>query len=84
MARSLINSQLNFSGKIHDVDVVLLARHGRNHSIMPTNVNYRANIWALKVDFSCNSMKLFKIINYHHFRLLIALMFWQQLPREVL
>lgn len=23
-------------------------RHGRKHSISPTNVNYRANIWALK------------------------------------
>lgn len=36
------------SGKIGDIDVFILARHGRNHSIMPTNVNFRANIWALK------------------------------------
>lgn len=35
-------------GKINGVDVVLLARHGRNHSIPPTQVNNRANIWALK------------------------------------
>ncbi|XP_050538286.1 S-methyl-5'-thioadenosine phosphorylase [Daktulosphaira vitifoliae] len=35
-------------GKISGVDCVLLARHGRKHSISPTNVNYRANIWALK------------------------------------
>ncbi|KAG8200220.1 hypothetical protein JTE90_024999 [Oedothorax gibbosus] len=35
-------------GKINDVDCVLLARHGRKHNIMPTNVNYRANIYALK------------------------------------
>ena len=35
-------------GKIHDVDVVLIARHGRNHTITPTHVNYRANIHALK------------------------------------
>lgn len=27
----------------------MLARHGRDHSIMPTNVNFRANIWALKL-----------------------------------
>lgn len=27
---------------------VLLARHGRNHNVNPTNVNYRANIWAMK------------------------------------
>lgn len=35
-------------GKINGIDCVLLARHGRKHSIMPSNVNYRANIWALK------------------------------------
>ncbi|XP_062851521.1 S-methyl-5'-thioadenosine phosphorylase [Trichomycterus rosablanca] len=37
-------------GRIRDVDCVLLARHGRKHSIMPSNVNYRANIWALKEE----------------------------------
>lgn len=25
-----------------------LSRHGRKHTINPSNVNYRANIWALK------------------------------------
>jgi len=52
-------------GKIQNVDCVLLARHGRNHSIMPTNVNYRANIFALKdqgcthiiVTNACGSLK---------------------------
>lgn len=39
-------------GKIGNVDVVLLARHGRKHQIPPTNVNYRANIQALK-DTGC-------------------------------
>lgn len=33
-----------YSGK----DVVFLARHGRNHELLPHEVNYRANIWALK------------------------------------
>ncbi|XP_038660561.1 S-methyl-5'-thioadenosine phosphorylase isoform X3 [Scyliorhinus canicula] len=37
-------------GKIKKVHCVLLARHGRRHTIMPTNVNYRANIWALKQE----------------------------------
>nr|F6V515.1 RecName: Full=S-methyl-5'-thioadenosine phosphorylase; AltName: Full=5'-methylthioadenosine phosphorylase; Short=MTA phosphorylase; Short=MTAP; Short=MTAPase [Xenopus tropicalis] len=38
-------------GKIKNVDCVLLAsRHGRQHTIAPTNVNYRANIWALKSE----------------------------------
>ncbi|XP_026502143.1 S-methyl-5'-thioadenosine phosphorylase [Terrapene carolina triunguis] len=37
-------------GKIKNVDCVLLARHGRHHTIMPTNVNFRANIWALKEE----------------------------------
>ncbi len=40
-------------GKIHDVNVVLIARHGRDHTIPPTQVNFRANIQALK-DQSCS------------------------------
>ncbi|MBI2657701.1 S-methyl-5'-thioadenosine phosphorylase [Candidatus Woesearchaeota archaeon] len=36
------------TGKISNVDVVILARHGKKHSIMPSNVNFRANIMALK------------------------------------
>lgn len=35
-------------GKINGVDVVLLARHGKNHRLSPSQVNYRANIYALK------------------------------------
>lgn len=35
-------------GKINDVDVVLIARHGKKHTLSPTQVNYRANIYALK------------------------------------
>ena len=35
-------------GKLNNVDVVILARHGKDHSIMPTLVPYQANIWALK------------------------------------
>lgn len=35
-------------GRIGKVEVVLLARHGREHTIPPTQVNYRANIAALK------------------------------------
>lgn len=36
------------TGKIGGVEVVLLSRHGRNHSIPPSQVNNRANIWAVK------------------------------------
>jgi len=35
-------------GIIDGVQVVLLARHGREHTIPPSQVNYRANISALK------------------------------------
>jgi 5'-methylthioadenosine phosphorylase len=37
-----------FTGKIDDVDVVILSRHGRDHTIAPSSVNNRANILALK------------------------------------
>ncbi len=36
------------AGKIGGVETILLARHGRNHQLSPTQVNYRANIHALK------------------------------------
>lgn len=36
------------TGSIDGVDCVLLARHGPKHRIMPSNVNFRANIYALK------------------------------------
>lgn len=35
-------------GKINGIDVVILSRHGKKHSIHPGKVNYRANIIALK------------------------------------
>lgn len=37
-------------GKINGVDTVVLARHGKRHSIYPTGVNFRANIYALKKE----------------------------------
>jgi 5'-methylthioadenosine phosphorylase len=36
------------TGKIGKVEVVILSRHGKKHTIPPTQVNNRANIWALK------------------------------------
>lgn len=38
------------TGKIGDVDVVIVARHGKEHTIPPTYVNYKANIYALKQE----------------------------------
>lgn len=35
-------------GKIGGVETILLARHGKRHQFSPTQVNYRANIHALK------------------------------------
>jgi 5'-methylthioadenosine phosphorylase len=40
-------------GQIGGVDVALIARHGRDHTIPPTHVNNRANISALK-EFGCS------------------------------
>ncbi len=36
------------SGTINGVDVIILARHGKNHTISPSQVNNRANIYAFK------------------------------------
>lgn len=35
-------------GHIGKCDVIFLARHGYGHTIAPHEVNYRANLWALK------------------------------------
>ena len=36
------------AGKINGVDVIILSRHGKKHEIPPTQINNRANIYALK------------------------------------
>lgn len=36
------------TGQIEGVEVVILSRHGRNHGIPPSQVNNRANIWAIR------------------------------------
>lgn len=41
-------SSLLKEGEIGGVPVVLIARHGREHTLPPTQVNFRANIYALK------------------------------------
>lgn len=35
-------------GQMGGRDLFFLPRHGRNHELLPSEVNYRANIWALK------------------------------------
>jgi len=35
-------------GKLKDVDVIFLPRHGRGHRLSPSEINYRANIWGMK------------------------------------
>jgi 5'-methylthioadenosine phosphorylase len=36
------------TGELAGRDVVFLPRHARGHKLMPTELNHRANIWALK------------------------------------
>ena len=35
-------------GRLHEQDVLFLARHGAGHRLLPHEVNYRANVFALK------------------------------------
>ncbi len=35
-------------GQWHGRDVAFLPRHGDSHTLLPSEINYRANIWALK------------------------------------
>jgi 5'-methylthioadenosine phosphorylase len=36
------------TGRLGDRRVIFLPRHGRGHRIMPTDINYRANLYGLK------------------------------------
>lgn len=37
-------------GKINGIDTVILSRHGRRHTIPPSAVNSRANIWSMNQE----------------------------------
>lgn len=41
-------SDMIVTGLVHDVPVAFLARHGRGHRLIPSEVPYRANIHAMK------------------------------------
>ncbi len=36
------------SGKLEGQEIVFLPRHGRGHRYLPSEINYRANIWGMK------------------------------------
>lgn len=36
------------TGRLDDLSVAFLARHGEQHELLPGEINYRANLWALK------------------------------------
>ena len=36
------------TGTLHGREVAFLARHGLQHQLLPGEINFRANIWALK------------------------------------
>src|SRR5258708_38585456 len=37
-----------YQGRIGDLEVVFLARHGRGHRSLPSEINYRANVFGMK------------------------------------
>lgn len=41
-------SDVIVTGLVHDVPVAFLARHGREHRLIPSEVPYQANIYAMK------------------------------------
>jgi len=41
-------SDLFITGKLEGKDVVFLPRHGKTHSILPSELNFRANIYGMK------------------------------------
>jgi 5'-methylthioadenosine phosphorylase len=41
-------SDLYYRGCLGEVDLIFLSRHGKGHRILPSEVNYRANIYGMK------------------------------------
>lgn len=41
-------SDVVFHGRLGSRDVFFLPRHGRGHRLLPSEINHRANIWAMK------------------------------------
>ena len=37
-----------YQGRIGDIEVVFLARHGRGHRYLPSEINFRANVFGMK------------------------------------
>jgi 5'-methylthioadenosine phosphorylase len=37
-----------YRGRLRDTEVVFLARHGRGHRILPSEINFRANVFGMK------------------------------------
>ncbi|HUA33107.1 MAG TPA: S-methyl-5'-thioadenosine phosphorylase [Candidatus Binataceae bacterium] len=37
-----------YQGRIGDIEVVFLARHGRGHRVLPSEINFRANVFGMK------------------------------------
>jgi 5'-methylthioadenosine phosphorylase len=41
-------SDVYYRGQLGEVEVVFLSRHGRGHRLLPSELNYRANLWGMK------------------------------------
>ncbi len=41
-------SDAYLTGRLGDVELVFLPRHGRGHVVSPSEINFRANIWGFK------------------------------------
>ncbi|HLW70862.1 MAG TPA: S-methyl-5'-thioadenosine phosphorylase [Candidatus Binataceae bacterium] len=42
-------SDAYYRGRIGETEVVFLARHGRGHRLLPSELNYRANVYGMKL-----------------------------------
>src|SRR3984957_5284402 len=41
-------SDAYYRGQLGDVEIVFVSRHGRGHRVLPSELNYRANVWGMK------------------------------------
>jgi len=43
-----VPSDAYITGRLGDIQLVFLPRHGRGHRVSPTEINFRANLWGMK------------------------------------
>ena len=57
------------TAQLNDIDICFIPRHSRGHKITPTNINFRANIDAMKQQGVTDIISVSAAVSYTHLTL---------------